>query len=125
MEDTASEPLCNGIVDSDYFGESYIPVLLSCIHELVPRAMSTARWVFYSMLFDNFNRFSETQPLINNLYLVNRESFRLILESAIQEANEEVENSKKEANIKSIESSQEDLERIERVHQEFLKICEQ
>ncbi|ETZ07648.1 hypothetical protein P618_200152 [Holospora obtusa F1] len=125
MEDYSSEQICNGICSARYFGESYIPVLLSCIHELVPRAMGAARWFFYSMLYDNFENFLNNQPLVKNLRMVQKDLFKEILQSCIQEITEKFQKSKKEANIKSIKSSQEDLERIERVHQEFLKICEQ
>ncbi|GAJ45710.1 hypothetical protein HE1_00019 [Holospora elegans E1] len=90
MEDYSSEQICNGISDSRYFGESYIPVLLGCIHELVPRAMMSTKSFFFDMLYDNFNKFSETQPLIRNLYLAEKEPFIKILDCSIEQSLEEL-----------------------------------
>ncbi|PPE06937.1 hypothetical protein HCUR_00037 [Holospora curviuscula] len=122
MEDYSSEPLCNGITDADYFGEDYIPVLLGCIHELVPRAMSAVKWFFYGMLYDNFNNFFEDQPLIKNLYLVQKDSFKQILDFVIQETQEELEDHQKASKEKAIDGAKKVLDRIEIIKTEFLKL---
>ncbi|ETZ07645.1 hypothetical protein P618_200149 [Holospora obtusa F1] len=122
MEDYSSEPLCNGIVDANYFGEAYIPVLLSCIHELVPRAMSAAKWFFYWMRDDNFDHFSENQTLINNLYLAKKEPFIKILNYTIQETTEDLEKIKKDGKQETIEVLNKALNRSEIVRQAFLKL---
>ncbi|GAJ45713.1 hypothetical protein HE1_00022 [Holospora elegans E1] len=122
MEDTASEPLCNGITEKNYFGESYIPVLLGCIHELVPRAMVNAESFFYDMVYDNFECFSETQPLIRNLYLAEKEPFIKLLEYSVQTTTEELEKAIKENKQKSIEVVQRALDRIQVIRQAFVKL---
>ncbi|PPE06935.1 hypothetical protein HCUR_00039 [Holospora curviuscula] len=122
MEDYSSEPLCNGITDADYFGEDYIPVLLGCIHELVPRAMGTVKWFFYGMVYDNFDNFFESQPLITHLSLVKKDSFKQILDSVLQETQEELEQYKKASKKESIEDAQIALDRIEIIKNEFLKL---
>ncbi|ETZ07572.1 hypothetical protein P618_200232 [Holospora obtusa F1] len=125
MEDYSSEPLCNGIVDANYFGEAYIPALLSCIHELVPRAMVHAKSFLSSMAYDNANIFILTNPLIRNIYLAEKYAFKKLLEYSIDDIKEELEEYKKKSEEQTVLMISESLDRISCVRQEFLKICEQ
>ncbi|WP_129591831.1 hypothetical protein, partial [Holospora curviuscula] len=83
MEDYSSEQLCNGITDADYFGEDYIPVLLGCIHELLPRAIDAADSFLYQMILDDLVYFKETRPLVSYFYLAQKESLRKIFDYSI------------------------------------------
>ncbi|ETZ06728.1 hypothetical protein P618_201102 [Holospora obtusa F1] len=125
MEDYSSEPLINGICNSRYFGESYIPELLHCIHELLPRATEKTYGLIFTMLYDNFDYFFETQPLIQNLYLVQKKYFKKILDNFIQKLKLGLDEYQKSYNNNGVIIAKKNLERIECVRQEFLKICEQ
>ncbi|ETZ07526.1 hypothetical protein P618_200287 [Holospora obtusa F1] len=132
MEDYSSEPLCNGIVDSDYFGESYIPVLLGCIHELVPRAMVHVKWFLYSMILDDLGKFQNTRPLMNNLRVAEKKSFINILNYSIEKSLEELqersverkENAMKRLKepINSVIYDDEGIVQFTFVRKEFLKL---
>ncbi|PPE04298.1 hypothetical protein [Holospora curviuscula] len=133
MEDYSSEQLCNGITDSDYFGEDYIPVLLGCIHELLPRAMANAESFFYQMILDDLGKFSDTHPLIGNLYLAQKESLMQIFDYSVEKAlNELQEESGQDAvsaalrrisyPIASVVYEDEPIDKKAFFRQEFLKL---
>ncbi|WP_129591791.1 hypothetical protein, partial [Holospora curviuscula] len=83
MEDYSSERICNGITSARYFGEDYIPVLLGCIHELLPRAIDAADSFLYQMILDDLVYFKETRPLVSYFYLAQKESLRKIFDYSI------------------------------------------
>ncbi|PPE05557.1 hypothetical protein [Holospora curviuscula] len=90
MEDYSSEQICNGITNARCFGEDYIPVLLGCIHELLPRAMANAESFFYQMVLDDLGNFPAIHPLLKHLHLPKKEFFIQILDYSIQKALEEL-----------------------------------
>ena len=95
LEDYSSEPLCNGITEADYFGEAYIPILLTHIHELLPKKIEAASSFLYDMLLADLYDFEDTHPLFNNLCMAKKESFMTLLDfSLASELNETSRNEK-------------------------------
>ncbi|PPE05300.1 hypothetical protein [Holospora curviuscula] len=102
MEDYSSEHICNGITDADYFGEEYIPVLLGCIHELVPRAMRAADTFLYRMILQNLIKFKNIDFLVNCLHLAKRETLLKILDYSIRDALEEIKEKNNDERIENV-----------------------
>ena len=132
MEDYNAQNLERCIVNPDYYGEAYIPVLLSHIHELVPEKMRKADKFLYTMLLDDLDCFETTHPLFNNLRLAEKEPFMKLLDFSLQTTLEETSRERKvpievlkEEILKEIpEISYNDspLIKVAYLRQEFLKL---
>ena len=132
LEDYSSQPLCNGITEADYFGEAYIPILLTHIHELLPKKIEAASSFLYDMLLDDLYDFKDTHPLFNHLHLVQKKSFMMILDfslnSELEESSEDkkisIEELKKEiaSPITGITYEDPPFIKVAYLRQEFLKL---
>ncbi|PPE04291.1 hypothetical protein [Holospora curviuscula] len=133
MEDYSSEQICNGITNARCFGEDYIPVLLGCIHELLPRAMANADSFLYQMILDDLVYFKETRPLVSYFYLAQKESLMQIFDYSIEKTLEEVKEGKSQEMfncaidrisrpIISVSFENEPIDQIAFFRQEFLKL---
>ena len=132
LEDYSREPLCNGITEADYFGEAYIPVLLSHIHELLPKKIRAADSFLYDMVLDDLNKFKDHHPLFNNFHLVRKEPFIQLLNFALNSVLEETSREQKislekireriEEPISSITYKDEPLIKVAYLRQEFLRL---
>ena len=132
MEDYNVQHLLDCIADKDYYGESYIPVLLKNIHVLVPDKMVEARGLFYNILWNDLVVFSKTHPLLNNLLLPKKKEFLELLDHCLDDTLDALEQDslKEQEKIRiamkneiiDISSETEDVIQIAYVRQEFLKL---
>ena len=122
MEDYNTQNLEARIIRLRYYGESYISVLLTHIHELIPDKMIEARGFLWQMIWDDFNEFYEEQPLFLNLHFAKPKPFLELLEYCMKCSLEELtENDPKQAE----RFAKEELEMLENVDADsphFLKL---
>ena len=132
MEDYNEQNLERCIVNPDYYGEAYIPVLLAHIHELVPEKMRKAQVFYYQMVLDDLAYFRETHPFFNNLNLAQKDAFTTLINYSIHDTLDYIRRNEadrfeflKDAitqPIPSITFEDEPLIQIAYVRQEFLKL---
>jgi hypothetical protein len=132
LEDYSSEPLCNGITEVEHFGEAYIPVLLSHIHEIVPRALQNAAWFLYGMIYDDLITFFDSRPLMINLQYAQKEPFLCILEYAFQSCLESLKKKDEKIRqlvmekiqypIENINNDDDGVVQVAYLRQQFLKL---
>jgi hypothetical protein len=123
MEDYNTQNLEARITRIKYYGESYIPVLLAHIHELMPDKMIEARGFLWQMIWDDFNEFYEDQPLFSNLHLPKKQPFLKLLDYSMQcSLEEEQEEDPKQAES-LLEQSSKILNDIGAESPHFLKLA--
>ena len=119
------------ICNPEYYGESYIPVLLAHIHQLVPDKMLWAGSFFYDTLYYDLNTF-EDHPLMRHLHLARREPFLELMDYCLKQTLETFEEDHPDqvedilrlinSPIKSITSETEGIVQIAYIKQQFLKL---
>ena len=132
MEDYNAQNLEHCIINPDYYGESYIPVLLAHIHELVPEKMLWAGSFFYDILYHDLKTFKDYHPLMMNLCLAKKEPFLKLLDYCIEQTLETFQEDHPDQKdeilriinqpIESISFETEGVIQIAYVKQEFLKL---
>lgn len=132
MEDYNSQDLEECITSVKYYGESYISVLLTHIHELIPDKMLEAAGFFYDMLYRDLKTFKDTHPLMSNLHLVKREPFLALMDYCLKQTLETFKEDNPDqvedilriiaSPIDEISSETEGLIQIAYVQQQFLKL---
>lgn len=111
------------ISNPNYYGASYIPVLLAHIHELVPDKMLKADKFLYTMLLDDLSTFEETHPLFKNLHLVKKKPFVELLDFSLKSTLEEISQDQK-ISIKELEEEiTEDIPNITYEDNPLLKVA--
>jgi hypothetical protein len=132
MEDYNTQNLERCVVNAEYYGEAYVRVILSHIHELVPDKMIEARGFLWQMIWDDFHEFNNSHPLFSNLALPKKTPFLQLLDYSMKCSLEEVEeDDPKEAELflkkisgflKNINSESPHFLKLAYLRQEFLKL---
>ena len=132
MEDCNQQNLDDCITKLKYYGNSYIPVLLMHIHELIPDKMKAADSFLYQMLLDDLRYFQDTHPLINNLCLARRGPLSQLMKYALEKTLEEIKSDHPEESdnaikilntpLDTVSYTDKPIKKIAFLWQEFLKL---
>ena len=132
MEDYNSQDLEECITSVKYYGESYIPVLLTHIHELIPDKIESADSFLYQMVLDDLHYFKEEHPLFNNFYLAKQDLLGKVIEYAVEKTLKEIKEdhpedlklSKKilDTHLEYVSYDDKPIVKIAYLRQQFLKL---